>query len=322
MTLSEKLKALIEASSAPSSRKALSCDLAVFERWYSGSGSDEYLPANDLIVAEFIAAMADKRSVSTIIRYVSSLSKIHELSGWPNPTRSELVRQALSGLRKTRGMRARQAPALTGKELLKILQSLSKTSYLGQRNRAMFCLGWSCGLRCAELQALDVSDLEFPTEESTSTVVHIRRSKTDTYGKGYSIGIPASPITKILKQWTDMLVALYLSENGPLFPRLSYSNVERYFPRKGMRAPLSIRGISKTIRTVMEQNGIRGSVHSLRRGVITEAARLNVPEHLIQRHSRHASTRSLRGYIEEGTIFSDNPLPAIFDSLFGSRQEL
>jgi integrase len=317
--VSQKLNALIEASSAPSSRKALSCDLAVFERWYSGS--DEYLPSNEVTVAEFIAAMADKRAVSTIIRYVSSLSKIHELSGWPNPTRSELVRQALSGLRKTRGMRARQAPALTGKELLKILGSLSKTSYCGQRNRAMFAIGWSCGLRCAELQALDVSDLEF-TEESTSTVVHIRRSKTDTDGKGFSIGIPASPITEILKQWTDMLVALYLSENGPLFPRLSYANVERYFPKKGMRPRLSVRGISKTIRTVMEQNGIRGSVHSLRRGVITEAARLNVPEHLIQRHSRHASTRSLRGYIEEGTIFSDNPLPAIFDSIFGSRQEI
>lgn len=319
--LSNKLQQLIEASSAPSSRKALSCDLAVFERWHTGD--DDYLPANDITVAEFIAAMADKRAVSTIIRYVSSLSRIHDLSGWENPTKSEIVRQALSGLRKTRGLRALQAPALSGKQLVTILSSLSSTSYCGQRNRAMFAVGWSCGLRCAELQALDVSDVELVTaDDTTAVVIHIRRSKTDTDGRGYSIGIPESPITEIIKRWTDMLVSLYLAEIGPLFPRLSYANVERYFPPKGMRPPLSVRGISKTIRTVMQQNGIKGSVHSLRRGVITEAARLNVPEHLIQRHSRHASTKSLRGYIEAGTIFSDNPLPAIFDSIFGTRQNL
>lgn len=326
--MSPKLQALIEASSSPSSRKALASDLAVFSRWH---GEGNPFPASDLSVAEFVAHMSSSRAVSTIIRYISSISQIHERSGWDNPTRSDVVKAALAGLRKTQGLRSRQAPALSGKQLVSILSSLPRRSWSGQRNRALFSIGWSCGLRCAELQALNISDLEFVWNDipvldretsSPATIVKIRRSKTDTDGIGTAIGIPASPITKILVQWTGMLVELFKTNDGPLFPRFSAQKVELYFPKRGMRPRLSVRGISKTIRTVMEANNITGSVHSLRRGVITEAARLQVPEHVIQRHSRHASVKSLRGYIEAGTIFDDNPLPIVFDSLFGSNQDL
>ena len=319
--ISDRLANLVEASSAPASRKALSCDLAVFRRW---SGDDDCFPADDITVAEFIASMSESRAVSTIIRYVSSLSRIHERAGWENPARSEIVRSALSGLRKTDASPVRRAPALTGKQLISICRSLSRTSWAGQRNRALFAVGWSCGLRCSELGALNLQDIEFVDGENgvPSVIVHIRRSKTDRDGVGQAIGIPSSPIYAIIHRWTEMLISLYLSESGPLFPRFSCSNVEKYFPPKGMRPRLSVRGISKTIRTVLDQNDISGSVHSLRRGIITEAARLGVPEHIIQRHARHASVKSLRGYIEAGTIFSDNPLPIVFDDIFGSIQEM
>ena len=45
------------------------------------------------------------------------------------------------------------------------------------------------------------------------------------------------------------------------------------------------------------------SPHSLRSGFITSAADANVPEHVIQRTSRHKSVETLRGYIRAGDPF-------------------
>jgi integrase len=45
--------------------------------------------------------------------------------------------------------------------------------------------------------------------------------------------------------------------------------------------------------------GRRYSPHSLRSGFITSAAKAQVPEHLIQRTSRHKSADTLRGYIRD-----------------------
>lgn len=322
--ISKDLQSLIDAASSPSSKRALKSDLTVYSKWL---GIDSIsIPSTDVKVAEFIADMSKSRSVSTIIRYVSSISRAHDLANVENPTRSDLVRTALRGLRRSRGTGVSKSPALTGKQLIGILQTLPK-SWAGQRNRAMFALGWSCGLRCSEMHAMDIGDVELVWEDGLSiqqqkettpaAIITIRRSKTDQEGRGKKIGIPASPITSILARWIDMLIALYLTATGPLFPRFSYASVELYFPPKGLRPRMSVRGISKAIRTVLRANEIDGSVHSLRRGMITEAARLGVPEHIIQRHSRHASVSSLRGYIEDGNLFTDNPLPRVFDALFG-----
>jgi hypothetical protein len=44
----------------------------------------------------------------------------------------------------------------------------------------------------------------------------------------------------------------------------------------------------------------------LRSGFITSAARANVPEHLIQRTSRHKSVDVLRSYIRIADAFAEN----------------
>ena len=41
-----------------------------------------------------------------------------------------------------------------------------------------------------------------------------------------------------------------------------------------------------------------------RRGFISEAAAQGVPEHVIARHSRHKSIKTLRGYIEDAQVMT------------------
>lgn len=308
--LSNELLELLESSLSPATRKALKSDIMVFFRH-----AREYpiFPASEITVAEFIAKMAKTRTVSTITRYVSSISKIHDLAGHPNPCRSELVRTAMSGLRRSKTAVLKQAHALRGKELMLILKNLSSTEWSSRRNRAIFALGWSAALRLSELCAINIDDLEI---DEQGIVLTIRKSKTDQTGESAKIGIPKSELANIVTSWRDAVRRLYGAENGPLWPKIGAASKDRWFPSVGARKRLSIRGMSQVIKRVFEANKLRGSSHSLRRGMISEAAAAGVPELVIQRHSRHKSIKVLRSYVEEGNIMIDNPLPAVFDRLF------
>lgn len=329
--MTPELKALLDASTSKASKDALIYDMRIFEDWANEWSPNGYrIPATPEEVAEFIAAIGQSRAFSTVQRYVSSISRVHTHAGYPNPTRTDLVHKALRGLKRSKYNDPHQAPALSGKQLVQILRSLSQTEWAGQRNRAIFTIGWACGLRCSELHTLNLEDIELVSEDgpgipisegTCSCIVHVRRSKTDQEQKGVKLGIPISPLTAIIHRWVNMLTSLYLDVEGPLFPRFSKSSRDRFFPRHGKRERLSVRGISKMIHHVMLSNGLSGSVHSLRRGIITESARCGVEERIIQRHSRHASTAVLRSYIEEGDIFQDNPLPAVFSRLFRSPED-
>jgi integrase len=48
------------------------------------------------------------------------------------------------------------------------------------------------------------------------------------------------------------------------------------------------------------------SGHSLRAGFATEAYAQGVPELAIMRHGRWRSAAAMRGYIEEGSLWTDN----------------
>jgi integrase len=319
--LSPSLQALLKAEQAPNSRRAMVSDLRLYVNWAIEQGIDPPIPAQPVSVAEWIAHLSSTRSTSSIVRYISSLSKVHDKlnavnPNAVNPTKSEIVRSALHGLRRTTDNRPRKAPPLSGKQLLAILDFIPKLEWTCRRNRALLATGWAAALRASELHRLDISDLELVSD---GIVLLIRRSKTDQSSTGHKIGIPSSPISDIISEWASALISLYGCKNGPLFPALSYSQRERWFPAVGLRKRLSLRSLHKIVSRILETNGISGGTcHSLRRGLITDAAAAGVPEHVIQRHSRHRSIAVLRGYVAEGNVMTDNPLPAVFSRLFDS----
>lgn len=314
---SDKLVELLKNSSSQSSRKALSSDLKLYLKWSSKHDIETPLPASPENIAEWIADLESNRSVPSISRYISSISRVHDKAGWPNPTKSELVSMAMKGLRRTTETDSsqRKAHALRGEDLLRILDSLPQREWPGRRNRAILAIGWSCGLRSSEICRLNIGDI---SEIPEGLVVFISRSKTDQEGKGYKLGIPNSPLCDIAKDWLQAVKRLYGDENGPLFPRLGYAQKDRWFPPVGVRKRLTTRGLQKIITKLLHKNGITGSVHSLRRGIITEASAAGVPELVIQRHSRHRSIEVLRGYVDDGNIMTSNPLLLVFARLFGS----
>lgn len=314
---SDKLSSLLQASMSVSSKKAIRADLCIFFKWLDNNEYSTTLPISPQIIAEFIADFTGLRTVSTIMRYISSIAKIHRLSKMDDPTKTELVRATMCGLKKTKGLSLKKAAALSGEDLLRILDGLSDREWLSRRNRAIFTIGWSCALRSQEICDLHLRDID---ETDDGIIVTIRKSKTDQMAIGDRIGIPSSYFTDLILDWKNAVTKLYGTSKGPLFCRIGYSRTDRYFPKISPRPSLSTRSLSKIIKNTLKSFGFEGSTHSLRRGFITDAARIGVPERVIQRHSRHRSVSTVRGYVEEGNIMIDNPLPAIFDRLLSSRQ--
>jgi integrase len=303
--LSEKLVKLLKNSKSRATEKAIRSDIRKFNTWCANRDLSN-LPCSPETLAEWIADLQGKSSVASIARYVSSVSTVHDLEGYDNPARSELVRLAMKGLRRLEaGTPAKKAPALRLDQLMKILDGMSSREWPSRRNKAILAVGWSAALRASEICALNIEDIQKAPE---GLIVWLRKSKTDQEGKGIPIGIPASPLADIILDWISAVTRLYGTDSGPLFPRIGYAQVDRWFPSIGPRGRLSTRSLHKLIVRLLRTIGVNGSVHSLRRGMITSAAAAGVSEHLIQRHSRHRSVAVLRGYVDEGNLFTHNPL--------------
>src|SRR5215831_4836447 len=93
----------VRASLADNTRRAYLSDLAHFESWGGG------IPASAETVARYLAAHADTLRIATLVRRIASISKAHQARGASNPTRSELVRTTLRGIKRTRRCAQRQA---------------------------------------------------------------------------------------------------------------------------------------------------------------------------------------------------------------------
>jgi integrase len=170
----------VRASLADNTRRAYLSDLRHFEHWGGR------IPASAETVASYLAAHVDTLRVATLVRRIASISKAHQARGVPNPTRSELVRTTLRGIKRTRRCTQQQAKALLREDLLLVLDTMGD-DLKDIRDRALLLIGFAGALRRSELVALDVADIEHVRHGIT---LHLRHSKTDQDGRGDKIAIP------------------------------------------------------------------------------------------------------------------------------------
>src|SRR5262249_49213134 len=112
--------------------------------------------------------------------------KAHQARGVPNPTRSELVRTTLRGIKRARRCAQRQAKPLLREDLFLVLDAMGDGPK-DIRDRALLLIGFAGALRRSELVSLDAADV---SHVRRGIVLHLRRSKTDQDGKGHKIAIP------------------------------------------------------------------------------------------------------------------------------------
>lgn len=287
---------------APATRKAYAGDLRRFKAWCRQE-SRGGLPASPEVVADYLAHLASTgRSAATIRRALSAINSAHRVQGLPVPGNEGFVRDVSHGIARRLGTEPERAKPLSVHDLRKMVGGLGD-DLAGVRDRALLLLGFAGALRRSEMVALDVGDIEFVAE---GIRLHIRASKTDQEGKGTVLGVPhgaraeTCPV-RAVEAWVERV------KEGPLFRavdrhgNLSESRMADYSVVRIVRRAARAAGLSA--------DSFRG--HSLRAGMITEAAKAGVPEGDIARQSRHRSVQVLRDYVRLASVFQRNPVAGL-----------
>jgi integrase len=295
--LPETVARYVNDSLAQNTRRAYLSDLGDFER-FGGS-----IPASAETVAAYLGARADTLAVASLVRHVASISKAHEARGLQNPTRSELVRATMRGIRRARGCAQREAKPLLRDDLLMVLDATGNR-LKDIRDRALLLIGFAGALRRSELVALDEGDIEHVRQ---GIILTLRRSKTDHEGQGRKIGIPFGRTRWCPVAALDAWLTASETAEGAIF-RL----VDRHGRILGAR--LSGEAVSLVVKERVAAAGLdqcRYTGHSLRAGLATSAAQAGVPTWRIKAQTRHASEAMLVRYIREGELFTENAAGAL-----------
>jgi site-specific recombinase XerD len=291
-------------SHAPNTRRAYASDLRAFVAWCRSFGLSP-LPATEATVRRYLAALADAgRKVSTIGRALTAINQAHVRAGFAPPREAPSVRDAWRGVRRRLGVAPHgKAPLLI--EGLRAAVTALPSTLRGVRDRALLVLGWAMGARRSEIVALRVGDVRFTAEGFEIT---IRRSKTDQEGAGHVIGVPfgSMPATCPVRTVLAWKEAAGIME-GPLFRSLQNG--------RPTANALDGRDLARIVKEAARAAGLAEadlSGHSLRAGLITQAAKQGRAERDIMRHTGHRSAATLRRYIRAAELFdATNPAQGI-----------
>lgn len=247
---------------------------------------------------------------STIERALSAIAFVHRVEGLRSPRGYELVRQHLSRTKKALKTPKKQAAPLLAKHLSDIIDEMDRRievrdqSPAISRDRAILLLGWCCALRRSEIVALDRDDISFREE---GLVVNVSDSKTDQEGEGALIPVEPASVAALCPVRATRTWLGRRGEEGPVFCRTYRGKMIWDEPMPDWEVDAVVK--KWTLRAGIESENPRlsFSAHSLRAGLITEAARAQKPEWRIMEHTRHKSYEVFREYIRLANIFVDNP---------------
>lgn len=286
-------------SKADHTWKAYRADLRDFSSWCEGHNLAS-LPANPETVAAYLTVLAEHCKVATIQRRLSAISQRHAAASFESPTRSPIVRLTMQGIRRTHAplqVVRKVRPAVTS-VIYKLVDPLGSL-LIDQRDHALILLGFAGAFRRSELVQLRLSDIS-ETEDGLRIV--LRQSKTDQEGEGYVRGIPFGHEYKTcpVRAWNTWKEAAGITD-GQAF---------RSITRHGkLGTSLSDRAVAEIIKRRAKAAGLDYqdySGHSLRAGLATAAAQAGVSERVIAKQTGHKSLPVLRGYIREGSLFTEN----------------
>ncbi|MBF4996043.1 site-specific integrase [Nocardia sp. BSTN01] len=343
----------LEASQSPNTVRAYRSDWIGWSAWCAAEARCA-LPADALDVAVYLAAAADARKASgewafgpaTLERKSAAIAAVHAANGLPSPTRSDVVRLTLRGIRRTRrSVPNRKRPVLLH-TLAQLLDGLPApgwpTEPARRRDRLMLLVGFAGALRRSELAGLRVGDVAVTLDHRTGEpvlLVRLPATKTDPTGAGaQSVALPrgarpstcpvcafaewidlreihAAGGTDDLRSWTERAGAA-----GDIHRCHGFTGATRVdaqaplFPpvsrHGGIGAqPISGRAVAELVKRYAARAGLDPALfsgHSLRAGFATQAALGGASDREIMRQGRWSNPRTVHGYIRTANPLEDN----------------
>ncbi|MEK5183274.1 site-specific integrase [Paenibacillus sp. FSL P4-0288] len=175
----------IEESQSENTTLAYESDWIQFQKWCSSYGFSS-LPSSDDTIGLYLTNLAmEGYKTSSIHRKMSAIITAHQDKGYGSPI-TQKVKRVMSGIRRRYGSNENgKKPLLVG-DILSMLKQIPD-NVKGSRDKALLLIGFAGAFRRSELVNLDVEDIRI---DQKGLVVMIKKSKTDQYGQGQSVGIP------------------------------------------------------------------------------------------------------------------------------------
>jgi site-specific recombinase XerD len=268
---------------AVNTRRAYKADLKDFNEWCEINGQIPF-PVSPETLAAYVSQLADTCKWATINRRLAAISKFHQLQNVETPTQNRIFRIVMEGIKRTKSIRQKQAPAFKMNILKQLLREFDTESNANLRNKALLLLGFTGAFRRSELVALNVEDLSFTDE---GLIVSMQKSKTNQYGDYEEKAIFYSPEAilcpiRTLQSWIKKLE----KTSNALFVRV----------RKGDRLTTD-RLTDKTVNDLVKTYfGEEFSAHSLRASFITIAKINGADDSEIMRQSKHKTSAMIQRY--------------------------
>ncbi|WP_332878571.1 site-specific integrase [Massilia sp. S19_KUP03_FR1] len=235
------------------------------------------LPASTDAVARYLAEHAGTMAVSTLQQRLAALAHWHKEHGFPDPTKAQMVRKVLKGIRALHPARQKQARPIQLEQLTQIDAWLVNAAALAAqggrradqlrhlRDRALLLLGFWRGFRGDEITRLRIEHVD--AVRGAGMTCFLAQSKGDREARGRTFRAPALRTLCPVEAYLAWIEVSGLAD-GPVF-----RSVDRWgnLGREG----LHINSYVPLLRALFHAAGIalagEYSGHSLRRGFATWA---------------------------------------------------
>ena len=286
---------LIDEGIAPSTRRAHIRDEAYFWQWaLTHFGLHKSYPIERNVLIEFILMHLQGKEgkalrVTTLRRYLASLSSEHNKRGVENTCRHEQIKLLLRRARVAQNNTPVKKHAIT-QTLLNRLTASCDNSLRGKRDKAILLVSFSSGgRRRAELSNLLIEDI---TTLDNGYQILIRKSKTDQTSKGKVvpvIGEAADALTVWLHALDDTSVFLFraIDRHNNIGERISGHSINEI--------------VKARLDTIGVDSKPYGS-HSLRAGFMTEACNQGIALPVAMSLSGHSSMEVAASYYRDSEV--------------------
>lgn len=260
----------------------LGLTLRMFDQALRRGGKDD--PPVDTLTADdvfgFVRHLNEYRNIMTgrPLGETQILERLRTLRRFLNYLHeNDLMARNIGDAIKT-GRRVQTAPRgiLTRHEVARLLAVPNTKTYLGLRDRVMLEVLYGCGLRAAELLALDRGDIDLE-----------KRFLTVRSGKGAKDRVV--PLSDVAAEW----LARYIAEAWPRFLAHDRETAALFMSSAGLR--ISVGLLHKNMQEYRRRAGIKkpGACHALRHSIATHLLEEGLDLRYIQEflgHSRISST--------------------------------
>jgi integrase len=294
--LEDALRARIEATWAPNTRRTYGSTLRLYERFCAENGLTPSEVGSVLVFCEHLAAQG--RKYATIERHLAALRVRYRVA-------DDHLRMYLRGLRRTLGCAQSKKAPLTPTQLGLIKWDSGRK---GLRDKALILVGFFGAFRNSELVGLNIEDVEFTPE---GAILTLRKSKTDQEGRGREVAIGYAKRPELCPVRALQTYMATLGRNtGPLFVSMRKSQYTQ--------SRLSTYAVALIVKDYADRIGLdprQFSGLSLRAGFVTTAALMGATENEIALQTGHKSPTAVWRYIRRASLFERNAMTRIANSL-------